>query len=277
MNHISLSKHFLTYFEPIVANTPELKDEVFRIRYKVYCEDLGYEPPEKFPDQKESDSYDEYSAHYLLRHIPSGRYAGCVRVIQPQGESSDIPFPFEKICTHSLNLSAANRHQFCEISRLAVLPEFRKRQGEETLPEGIVFLKEDEESIAHERRQFSVIALSLYWMCVLTGYYNQRDGVTLMETRLSRHINRCSLFSQQIGDFVEFRGKRAPFLFIANALMSHLYSDAEKNQDLKEFVTTLKEFIIPSDKEKMTDAVPHTIPSAKLKKTAQPQLLCLNR
>ncbi len=243
MSHVSLSKHFLTYFEPVVATTQTLKEEAFKIRYRVYCEDLGYEPAEKFPDYQEKDEYDDYSIHYLLRHIPSGLFAGCVRVIQPQGKSTYHVFPFEKLVRHDLNLSPGNRHQFCEISRLAVLPEFRKRKGEKTLPEGLIFSGNDAESIAHERRQFSVIALSLYWISIIASYNLHRDILALMEFRLVRHLNRCSIFSEQIGDFAEYHGKRAPFWIKTTHLMQRMNSDEETNENLKEFVTLLQTFL----------------------------------
>lgn len=66
MSELSITQHFHKYFQLIVANTPELKQKVFSIRYQVYCKELNFEPAENFPDGLERDIYDDRSIHYLL-------------------------------------------------------------------------------------------------------------------------------------------------------------------------------------------------------------------
>ncbi|MGK7950603.1 MAG: GNAT family N-acyltransferase [Xenococcaceae cyanobacterium] len=70
MSCLNITQHFDKYFQLIVANTAELKQEVFSIRYQVYCEELNFEPAENFPNGLEKDIYDERSIHYLLQHRP---------------------------------------------------------------------------------------------------------------------------------------------------------------------------------------------------------------
>src|SRR5690606_33394678 len=115
--------------------------EVFRIRYDVYCEELRFEDPARFPDLQETDEYDRYSLHCLLRHAPSDTFAGCVRLVLPATPSD--PLPFERLCAGHmyddvLEELVPDRRKVGEISRLAVRSNFRRRRGEKNLPEGVV-------------------------------------------------------------------------------------------------------------------------------------------
>ena len=44
----NIKQHFFNHFFLSIADTPELKQEVYKIRYQVYCEELEYEPKEEF-------------------------------------------------------------------------------------------------------------------------------------------------------------------------------------------------------------------------------------
>lgn len=246
MKRTSLGKHFLNYFIPVVANTPELLDECYRIRYDVYCNDLGYEPIENFPDRKETDSYDQHSLHYLLKHIPSGMYAGCVRVIYANEYQIEKKFPFEKVCSHRMELNQGKRQNFCEISRLAVRGEFRRRLGEFSSPQGILYAENSSDEMAQEQRQFRIIAFSLYWISIIAATHLNLDILALMEARLVRHLKQCQIFSEQIGDLVEYNGKRAPYLIKPTELIANVSNSPEELDDLREFIEILKTIILPS-------------------------------
>jgi hypothetical protein len=51
--HVSLTEDFRRFFKVSLATTPEQKQAVYRLRYRVYCEELQYEPAEAFPDKAE--------------------------------------------------------------------------------------------------------------------------------------------------------------------------------------------------------------------------------
>lgn len=140
-NFIELFDH---YFEVIAANTPEQLKACYRLRYDVYCKE-GVIPgfsPEDYPDGLEIDEYDKRSAHSLLLHRPTGRIAGTVRVILPDLDHPETPFPLEKFAGDSFDadiarLKALPRTQLGEISRLILAPEFRGRRGERQNPYGV--------------------------------------------------------------------------------------------------------------------------------------------
>ena len=77
----AISKHFSTFLTPVVANTGELKEEVYKIRHNVYCEELGFEPLR--PDQMEMDEFDAFAQYCLIKHIGSDAFAGTVRLVTP--------------------------------------------------------------------------------------------------------------------------------------------------------------------------------------------------
>ena len=64
----------------LVADTSELLDEVYRLRYQVYCVEMTYEAGR---DGKEYDEFDNRAHHVLLVHRASGEAIGTVRVIPP--------------------------------------------------------------------------------------------------------------------------------------------------------------------------------------------------
>ncbi|MDJ0743384.1 MAG: PEP-CTERM/exosortase system-associated acyltransferase [Xenococcaceae cyanobacterium MO_167.B27] len=210
---ISIAEHFFNYFSLSIADTPELQKEVYKIRYQVYCEELEYEPKEKFPDGMETDIYDSRSIHCLLKHKPSDRYIGCVRMVLCDLDQLNDKFPMENFCNHDIDLSGTARRRYAEISRLAVIGDFRKRKGEKTSSVGMVLSESNPNIAEQEKRRFPVIALSLYLACTSIVVTLKLDAAfTIMEARLSRHLRRCGIPSCLIGDFVNFHGKRGPFL-----------------------------------------------------------------
>ena len=68
----SLKSVFEEYFQIVLADTPALRDTVFRLRYQIYCMETGFERPEDFPDGLEKDAFDGRAVHSLLQHKASG-------------------------------------------------------------------------------------------------------------------------------------------------------------------------------------------------------------
>src|SRR5689334_15966918 len=137
---LNLGEGFKKHFEVVPALTPGLKDQVFRIRHQVYCEELKFEP--LHADRREMDEYDSHSLHCLLRNVHNGEFVGCVRLIKARRDDPAYPFPFEKSCCATLDRTILDpqtlpRHTVGEVSRLAVLREYRKRKGEADQPVGL--------------------------------------------------------------------------------------------------------------------------------------------
>jgi N-acyl amino acid synthase of PEP-CTERM/exosortase system len=219
MQNPKISEQFCEQFQLEIANTLDLKKEVYKIRYEVYSQELNYEPPEKFPDRLEIDQYDERSIHCLLLHRASGTYAGCIRIVL--SDRSGESLPLAKACSLDLDLKQLPPSSFGEVSRLAVRSRFRRRTGESETPGGLLFFQNQTQQ--EEKRGFPVIAVSLYLAATAIGMNAGMERVfVLMEPRLARHLRYFGFVFQQIGDFIEFRGRRAPYQITREAIVSGL-------------------------------------------------------
>lgn len=255
MLYPSIAQHFSQYFQLVVANTPELKQEVYRIRYQVYCQELKYEPCENFPDGLEKDIYDRRSIHYLLKHLPSGIYAGCARVVLPNAYNPKLIFPAEKVFPEHFATVNRPRTEFCEFSRLAVLSQFRKRKGESQTPEGLLFHSQGRSTSQAERRVFPLIALSLYWASIGTGPAFNLDVLVLIEPRLARHFRRYGIIAHQISDLVEYRGKRGLFLIQPTEFRNNLRADIREFFDFIDAERTRQFELINANRERQLQSI----------------------
>ena len=68
-------------YEVILADTEESKEIHFKLRYKVFCLEKGYEDAKKFPDEMEKDKYDGHAIHFIVRHKLSRQWVGAFRII----------------------------------------------------------------------------------------------------------------------------------------------------------------------------------------------------
>ena len=55
---------FNEYFDMVPAVSDELKKEVYKLRYQVYCIEAGFEDPEQYPDKMEFDAWKYARACY---------------------------------------------------------------------------------------------------------------------------------------------------------------------------------------------------------------------
>lgn len=222
MQSPKISEQFCEQFQLEIADTLDLKKEVYRIRYEVYSEELNYEPPEKFPDRLEMDRYDERAIHCLLLHRASGTYAGCIRIVFSDPNNQEESLPLAKVCKTDIDLKQLPPSSFGEVSRLAVRSRFRRRTGESETPGGLLFFQNQSNEEA-EKRGFPVIALSLYLAATAIGMNTGMERVlVLIEPRLARHLRYFGFVFQQVGDFIEFRGRRAPYQIAREAIASGL-------------------------------------------------------
>ncbi|MGB1263713.1 MAG: GNAT family N-acyltransferase [Cognaticolwellia sp.] len=96
VNHdaMNIAEHFTQFLKPEIATSDELRDEVFRIRHNVYCEELAFEDIKV--GGKEQDEFDAHSIFSMIKHEPSDTYTSCVRVVKSANDSELLPL--EKYC-----------------------------------------------------------------------------------------------------------------------------------------------------------------------------------
>ena len=205
LHRLNPANKFKEHFELAQALTPELKDEVYRLRHRVYVDELGFERPSF--DGRERDEFDEHSRHLLLRSVKTGIPAGCIRLVMARPDRPHLPLPFEKIFAAAGDLgdrrSVPPRHSIAEISRLTLSREFRRRRGDarnETSREGFG-------TTAHP--SYPYVQLGLYLGAIALA---RQLGISklylLTEPRLFTHFRRMGFPLQKIGGPVEHRRLR---------------------------------------------------------------------
>jgi len=244
MNTACLARHFLDYFEVVPANTSELKQEVYRLRHDVYCKEFKYEPVEEYPNGMESDRYDPYSLHVLVKHKSSGLAAGCTRII-PAGSNDEFkPLPIENLYTEILNIyhpanRAVPRHSICEASRLCVHSSFRRRHGESATRLGDV---QSLHSSQLEHRTFPLISVSIALSTTALTELSQRPYMfAMMEPFLPRLLHRIGYNFIQAGAELDYHGKRAGYFVETASVLKKLHPVyLELYQAIREELVILK-------------------------------------
>ncbi|MFT4937525.1 MAG: N-acyl amino acid synthase of PEP-CTERM/exosortase system [Paraglaciecola sp.] len=218
-----ISDHFSEYLSATFAHNETLRKESFKIRHNVYCEELKYEALS--PNQMETDGFDEHSSHCLIKHIPSGDFAGTVRVVRSENEQQLLPI--EKYCISTISDNNVHpedfsRSEICEISRLAVPVQFRKRQADNFLGSATGVINERVYS-ERELRCFPFIAVGLYLSAAsICVHYGIKHCFVMMEPRLARSLRFVGIPFKQVGPVVEYHGQRAPYYISRELLMNGL-------------------------------------------------------
>lgn len=208
----TLADFYWHWFDAQVANTPELRDTAFRLRYRVYCIENPFEDPAANPDGREMDDLDDHSAHSLLIYRPTGVPAGTVRLVLPVEHDLDRSFALQQVCSDPL---LRDRLKFpvqrmAEVSRFCISKEFRRRRGDGSYLGGDV-VDSAEMSSEDERRILPHLSLGLIESLVRMSVEN---GVThwcaVMEPTLLRLLKRLGIHFDPIGPMVDYHGRRQP-------------------------------------------------------------------
>jgi N-acyl amino acid synthase of PEP-CTERM/exosortase system len=218
----NLGTAFKQYFEIVPAHSEALKDEVYRVRYQVYCEDLKFEPERS--DKRETDEYDRDSLHLLIRSTKTNEFVGCTRLIRPPPENPHSPLPFEQACADTLDRSIIDparlpRQSIAEVSRLAVVAGYRRRKGESS--SAITISTEDFGT--QQMPRFPYIPIGLY---LGTTELARLSGIetlfVLTENRLAAHFNKLGFQLQFIGEPIEHHGTRLPSVMSVSAIIGNM-------------------------------------------------------
>lgn len=221
---------FARYFRVDLAYDDALLDQVHYIRYRVYCEEFGYEPLERCPNQRERDEFDESAVHCLVTHLPSNRPAACVRLVPTPHEHPEAELPFEKYCRESLDRTllrkmGLDRAQMCEVSRLAVDRSFRRRPGEQQTRIGNANYDEFSDE---ERRTFPFIAVSAYLAATAIMVHTERQhAFAMMEPFLPRLLRRTGIHFSRVGADTDYHGIRAAYHIETQAALERMKPDLQ--------------------------------------------------
>ena len=209
---LQLHKHFQNYFRVVPAVSDELIREAQMIRHDVYCCELGWEPVSN--DGLEKDAHDARAIHCLLKALRSQRYIGGVRLVLPQREESSSMIPLQEVCAGKLDEGHPDeesiaRGEVAEVSRLAIVADYRRRKHEQGRPMSVV----EEDYKLQGRRRFPYIPVGLYiGMLHLASYHGIKTLYILTEPMLALHFSRLGGNLKPVGEAIEHRGKRRPYV-----------------------------------------------------------------
>jgi len=217
---LDLREGFRSRFEVLPAVSDSLVEEVYRVRHRVYCEELGFEAIRA--DALERDQYDDHAIHLLLRTAGEGAPVGCARLVRPSPMDQSAPMPFERMCAASLDRSIVDparlpRNTIAEVSRLAVMRDFRRRKGEERQPAPL----SGSDFGTEQHPRFPYIVVSLYLgVTAIASIHGIETLFMLTEPRLATHFAKLGMNLRQIGSPIEHRGLRIPSMMSVSGFVS---------------------------------------------------------
>jgi N-acyl amino acid synthase of PEP-CTERM/exosortase system len=198
-----------------VTRSDSLLDQIFALRYQIYCTERGFLNPLDYPHGLEYDEFDETSAHFCAVN-DEGRVIGAVRLVSAEQVHE---FPFWRYCRSLYSDFALPDATFsAEISRLVVDRRYCRRAGDAPpapAADGLV-APATEYGIGSKldrRAGDPPIVLGLYRAMYR---YSRQRGIAhwyaAMESCLARALGRFSFQFQQVGPHVDYFGPVAPYL-----------------------------------------------------------------
>ncbi len=226
-------RFFYKCFEVVHANTPELIDEAYKLRYQVYCEEKGFEDAEQFPDGREFDEYDRRAAHSLIRHRDSGVFVGVVRLVLPDSSDPSSLLPAERFCRLNSHpeLAKLPRHSIGEISRFSISKTFRRRIAEANSISGIYQEEGANAASVHprfDRRLLPHVTVGLIAALVqMCKEHGIQYCYAVMEPTLLKLLGRFGIYFQSVGEPVDCHGLRVPSFFAGDDLLAMMHKRPE--------------------------------------------------
>jgi N-acyl-L-homoserine lactone synthetase len=234
--------------------------EIYRLRYKVYCLEWGFEKPENHMSGSITDIFDSHSIHFAVRD-DSKKTVGAIRLIVDSEEG----FPIEKYCELDINKDEIPRDNIAEISRLVIHRDYRRRTEDRFIygpdeerrsigsfafePNYSFSRRFDDRQRSRqntqrinisqtERRRRHEIVLSLYKAIYIESKRRHLSHwYSVMTKGVATLLDKFGLKFEVIGDPVDYHGIRTPYL---GSLISIEEEMSNREPDLhKEFMRGL--------------------------------------
>jgi N-acyl amino acid synthase of PEP-CTERM/exosortase system len=194
------SRLFEHEYETILADTPEGRRIHHHLRYRVFCEETGFEDRRAFPGEEEFDHWDRHAVPFIVRTRETREWVATLRLILPRAS-----LPSQQLCMLDRGAIARIKpYEVAELSRLCVLSSFRSRRYRGP---------ERRRATSLNRQQESEITLGLLRAAAAYSQeHNIRYWYVLTTRGIARLMSRLHLPLHPIGSGIEHRGRRFPFL-----------------------------------------------------------------
>lgn len=187
----------MDHCELILAPSSEQLDDVFRLRYQVYCVEHGFESA---PDGRERDAFDVSSRHVLIRYRANHQPVGTVRLVISVPGAAASRMPITQVSPSAL-LESLPRARTAEISRFAVSKRYRAEGG---MSEPLLRL------------------LLMRGLVALSGELGLTHWCALMEPCLLRLLRTTAIHFQPAGPLVEYHGLRQPSIGVIGDVLDRM-------------------------------------------------------
>jgi N-acyl amino acid synthase of PEP-CTERM/exosortase system len=226
----------------VPAISDDLKKEVYKLRYQVYCVENEFLNPEHYPDNLEFDEFDPQSIHYLIRHRKSGDYAATVRLILPDSNNMEKKFPLELNCEidNVAVMQTIDRKHLAEVSRLCVSKAFRKRKNEHSVLDTVIPNPQRNLTIAESQRSFPLITIALISCMIKASIENNIYCIyATAEPSMFRFVSALGINFIQTGPLSDYHGERYPAVIKIADMLADV---AEKNPAIWNLLTKKGEY-----------------------------------
>ncbi|MCR4337860.1 MAG: PEP-CTERM/exosortase system-associated acyltransferase [Candidatus Omnitrophica bacterium] len=199
-------------FRKVEIYDTDLMEQIYRLRFDVYCKERQFIKEENYPDCLEKDSYDSQSIHFAA--IDSeGEAIGAMRLILP-GQKK---LPVQLYCPDvNIDSQLLRQRQCAEISRLVISPKLRKSK----VPARYRSLQNTQEPkvrMSDFMRRSRLIALGLHQEI---AEESKRRGIqewySLMEKSLWLLLRIHGFHFHCIGEEVDVFGPVNPYVYVGN-------------------------------------------------------------
>lgn len=188
---------FDDHYQVFLANGVHSEDLHFAVRYRVYCEERGFEDSQQFPEGLEHDRWDPFSFKFIVRCRRSGDYVAAMRLVR----SSCGQLPLHSHCRVTPEWGVQLPEQgFVELSRLCVLSSHSSN---------FWGMKRAIKGAAYEP--------GIFWGMVRAAFSVSQDEKIghwyfLTSAALARRLQQCMIHTDQVGGPCELNGIRHPYL-----------------------------------------------------------------
>ena len=183
-----------SWFSTRIITDPQDLQAIYRLRYRVYCEERKFLSSADYPDGTERDAYDAHSVSFAT-FDQDGRVAAAVRLVRQERERG---LPYQEHCPLYDDAVLPTPAAVGEVSRLVLNRGYRTPPGGGST--GTVVMEVYRAMYQHSREQGI-----RYWYAA-------------MERSLVRMLARIGVAFERIGPEVDYFGPVAPYLLDLEAL-----------------------------------------------------------
>jgi N-acyl amino acid synthase of PEP-CTERM/exosortase system len=180
-----------------------------RIRYQVFCLDRGFEDPNAFSTAKETDAWDDRSAHFIVQNKRTGQWVAATRLVLPRKGRT---LPIDELGALNRRLLPYDDLPVAEISRFCIIrgrSVLTTETGTELHPNS---LEAWGIGPVGKSQQFEVTIGMIRTMVIFTLKRGLTHCVFVVTEAFARLLRKLGLNLTQVGQAIDHRGMRTPYV-----------------------------------------------------------------